>query len=168
MEVMQFDHAFDHILREIILVDPSLGPVKLMEVDICDGFYRVNLNIDDIPKLGVVFPTMPGRDSLIAFPLGLSMGWKNSPPIVSTATKTIADLANQRILVQTLPILYPLCERAKLVVLENPLQPTFPAPLVSANYPHHSSAQDITTPAPQEIAYWEEGTSRWYNRPYPP
>ena len=33
----------------------------------------------------------------MAFPLVLSLGWKNSPPVFSTATETIADLANQRI-----------------------------------------------------------------------
>ena len=51
-----------------------------MKVDLSDGFYRVNLNIDDIPKLGVAFPTEPGQEPLIALPLVLPMGWKNSPP----------------------------------------------------------------------------------------
>ena len=57
-------------------------------------------------------------------PACLAHGLKNSPPIFSTATETIADLANQRLLVQTLPSLYLLDERAEVVVLENPLQPT--------------------------------------------
>ena len=57
----------------------------------------MNLSIDDIPKLGVVFPTAPGQEPLVALPLVLPMGWKNSPPIFSTVTETIADMANQRI-----------------------------------------------------------------------
>ena len=69
---------------------------------------------------------MSGRVPLIAFPLVLPMGWKNSPPIFSTATETIANLANQRLLVQTCPTLHPLDEQAELVVSENPLQPTLP------------------------------------------
>ena len=96
-ESMQFGQALDRILREILLADPKHGPVKLAKFDISDGFYRIGLNVDDIPKLGVVFPTLPGEEPLIAFPLVLPMGWKNSPPIFTTATETIADLANQRI-----------------------------------------------------------------------
>ena len=73
-EAMQFGHALDQILCGTILADPTLGPVKLMKVDLSDGFYRVKLNITDIPKLGVVSPTRPGRESLIVFPLVLPMG----------------------------------------------------------------------------------------------
>ena len=97
VESMQFGHALDRILREILLADPTLGPVRIIKVDLSDGFYRIDLNIDDIPKLGVVFPTEDGEEDLIAFPLVLPMGWKNSPPIFSTATETIADLANARL-----------------------------------------------------------------------
>ena len=96
-ESMQFGHALDRILREILLADPAHGPVYLIKIDISDGFYRIALNIDDIPKLGVVFPTLPGEEPLVAFPLVLPMGWSNSPPIFSTATETIADLANERL-----------------------------------------------------------------------
>ena len=78
-------------------MDPSLGPVQPMKIDLSDGFYRVGLNIDDIPKLGVVFPTKPGQEPLIVFPLVLTMGWKNSAPFFCTIPETIADLANQQI-----------------------------------------------------------------------
>ena len=97
MEAMLFGHALDRILREILLAHPVHGPILLAKFDISDGFYRIDLNIDDIPKLGVAFPTRPGEEPLVAFPLVLPMGWKNSPPIFSTAMETIADLANQRI-----------------------------------------------------------------------
>jgi len=96
-ESMQFGHALDRILREILLADPTHGPVYLIKINISDGFYRIALNIDDIPKLGVVFPTLPGEKPLVAFPLVLPMGWSNSPPIFSTVTETIADLANERL-----------------------------------------------------------------------
>ena len=62
-----------------------------MKFDLSDD---VNLNIGDISKLEVEFPTRPGCESLIVFPLVLSMGWENNPPIFSTATKTNASLAN--------------------------------------------------------------------------
>ena len=91
---MQFGHALSRILRHILLADPTHGPVYLLKIDISDGFYRIDVNPDDIPRLGVVFPTQPGQEPLIALPLVLPMGWKNSPPAFCTATETIADLAN--------------------------------------------------------------------------
>ncbi len=97
IKAMQFGHALDRILQEILLANPRLGPIALMKLNIKDGFYRIALNVDNISKLGVAFPTPPGHKPLIAFPLVLPMGWKNSPPIFSTATKTIADLTNIRI-----------------------------------------------------------------------
>ena len=65
--------------------------------DISDGFYRFNLNMEDIPKLGVAFPIVPGAKPLGAFLLVLPVGWKISPPVFSTATETIADLDDHRI-----------------------------------------------------------------------
>ena len=59
---MQFGHALDHILREILLADPALGPIYLMKIDISDGFYRITIKIDNIPKLGVVFSLFPARN----------------------------------------------------------------------------------------------------------
>ena len=97
LEAMQFGHALDRILRHILLANPALGPVHLLKLDISDGFYRVGLRPEDIPKLGVVFPTKPGEDPLVALPLVLPMGWKNSPPIFCAATETAADIANDRL-----------------------------------------------------------------------
>ena len=97
MEAMQFGHALDWILREILLANPAHGPVQLNKTDLSDGFYRVDLNSDDVPKLGVVFPTKPGTEPMVALPLVMPMGWKNSPPAFSTETETTADLANQRL-----------------------------------------------------------------------
>ena len=58
LEAMQFGHALDRILRELILADPALGPVQLLKLDISDGFYRVNLNIDDRLSVGSASPIM--------------------------------------------------------------------------------------------------------------
>ena len=96
-EAMQFGHALDRILREILLADPKLGSVYMLKLDISDEFYRINVAIDDIPHLGVVFPVKQGAEPLVAFPLVLPMGWKNSPPIFSAATETAADIANRDI-----------------------------------------------------------------------
>jgi hypothetical protein len=129
VEAMQFGHALDRILREILLANPRLGPVALMKLDICDGFYRIALNVDDIPKLGVAFPSPPGHEPLVAFPLVLPMGWKNSPPIFSTATETIADLTNIRIRSNIIPQHHHLDNAAEAIVSPDPA-PCNPTPYV--------------------------------------
>ena len=94
LESMQFGNALDRFLRELLLADPKLGPIFMLKLDISDGFYRMAVAPTDIPKLGVAFPTRPGSEPLIALPLVLPMGWKNSPPVFSAATETSADIAN--------------------------------------------------------------------------
>ena len=68
-----------------------------MKFHIANGFYRIGLNIEGIPCLGVVFPTDPGEESQIDFSFVLPMGWKNRPTILCTVTETIADLDNKSI-----------------------------------------------------------------------
>jgi hypothetical protein len=112
MEAMQFGWSLERILQEILFANPAHGPVQMIKLDISDGFYRIGLNIDNIPKLGVVFPMLPGDEPLIAFLLVLPMGWMNSPPIFLTATKTITDIANARLSLGWLPPSHPLDELA--------------------------------------------------------
>lgn len=98
LDAMQFGHALERILREILLANAAHGHVYMTKTDLSDGFYRVGVEPDDVPKLGVIFPSRPGQEeALVALPLVLPMGWKNSPPIFSTATETVADLANSRL-----------------------------------------------------------------------
>jgi hypothetical protein len=74
MEAMQFGWSLERILWEILSANPAHGPMQMIKLNISDGFYRIGLNIDDIPKLGVVFPTLPGDKPFITFPLVLPMG----------------------------------------------------------------------------------------------
>ena len=96
-DAMQFGRTLQRILQGIFDADPRFGPVYLIKVDIADGFYRIWINPADIPKMGVVFPTRPGDEPLVAFPLRLPMGWVDSPPYFCAATETVADLANDRL-----------------------------------------------------------------------
>jgi hypothetical protein len=111
--VMQFGQALPRILRHILLADPAHGPVFMLKIDISDGFYRIDVNPEDIPRLGVVFPTQPGQEPLVALPLVLPMGWKNSPPAFCTATETIADLANRSLRMSKGLTAHPLDQRAR-------------------------------------------------------
>jgi hypothetical protein len=58
---------------------------------------RVEVRPKDIPKLGVIIPSTIDGEPLIAFPLVLPMGWKNSPPYFCAFTETVADVTNERI-----------------------------------------------------------------------
>ena len=52
------------------------------------------VQVQDIPKLGVVLPMSRGEPPVIAFPLTLPMGWVESPPYFTVLTETACDLAN--------------------------------------------------------------------------
>jgi hypothetical protein len=95
---MQFGRALERIITQVVRADPRYGPVQFIKIDLADGFYRVFVRAEDIPKLGVAFPALEGEEPLIAFPLALPMGWTESPPYFCAVTETIADIANERIL----------------------------------------------------------------------
>lgn len=149
-EAMQFGHALDRILREILLADPKLGPIYLSKLDISDGFYRINLAIDDIPKLGVVFPVKEGEEPLVAFPLVLPMGWANSPPIFSAATETSADLANEAIQRGDAPPSHPLDDLA--ATLDDPIPQLVPTDGCAARSNPASPAIASPHPTPSPTA----------------
>mmetsp|Transcript_6727 Transcript_6727/g.10939 ORF Transcript_6727/g.10939 Transcript_6727/m.10939 type:complete len:171 (+) Transcript_6727:1933-2445(+) len=92
-DAIQFGNCLDRVLREILLADPKYGPVLLNKTDLSDGFYRMCLNPDDIPKLGVIYPSRPGqKEAYVALPLVLPMGWAESFTISPCCTRM--DLAD--------------------------------------------------------------------------
>jgi hypothetical protein len=93
-EAVQFDKALCCIMLEIVRSNPRLGPVYLSKVDIADGVYRIWVQAADIPNIGVLLPAEEGDEWSIGFTLVLPMDWKESPPIFTSATETITDLAN--------------------------------------------------------------------------
>ena len=64
-EVMQFGRALQRTLTHIVHANRRYGPVLLAKSDIANGFYRVWLQVDDIPKLGVALPTASGCPPLL-------------------------------------------------------------------------------------------------------
>ena len=78
-----------------------MGHVNIIKAYVSDSFYRIGLRPSDAAKLGLVFPSESGEEDLVAIPLTLPMGWKNSPPIFCTATETVADLANEALRAHT-------------------------------------------------------------------
>lgn len=69
----------------------------MLKCDLTDGYYRLGLVINDIPKIAVTFPSSQKQKLLIALPLVLPMGWKNSGPDFCAATETITNMANNDI-----------------------------------------------------------------------
>ena len=116
MGSMQFGRALDRILRQIVTANPNLGPISIIKTDISDGFYRVSLRWEDIPKLALSFPHVPGLPPLVALPLRLPMGWKLSPPHFCATTETITDIANRNMKNMHLPTLpHHLSEQANTI-----------------------------------------------------
>ena len=92
-ESMQFGRALQRVIHSIVFANPAYGPVYLIKVDLSDGFYRVWLNLRDIPKLALVLPPLTdSTEPLVALPLALPMGWVESPPWFSVVTETGAGL----------------------------------------------------------------------------
>ena len=86
LSAMQYGRALDRLLSEIVFADPALGYVYLLKANVSDGFYRIGLHPEDALKLGLIFPSGADEEPMVAIPLTLPMGWKNSPPLFCTAT----------------------------------------------------------------------------------
>jgi hypothetical protein len=126
---MQFGRALLRTLQKIAHSDPRLGPVYLSKVDIADGFYRIAIRSNDVPKLAITFPTAEGEDPLVGLPLVLPMGWKQSPPLFTATTEMVADLANTK-----LKDMKPSVPRRLELLSETPIR-FEPLPPVSAQGP---------------------------------
>lgn len=127
-EAMQFGHALQRVLQRVANANPRFGPVYLSKIDISDGFYRMRLTLQSILPLGLILPRWEGEEQMIALPLVLPMGWTESPPSFSSATETIADLANDALRHNTVPTFHRLASLANTC----PIDYTIPtAPVVS-------------------------------------
>jgi len=128
--------------------NPCNGLVYLLKIDLAKRFYRISLCHLNIPKLGIAFSNLPHEPKLMAFPLTLPMGWKNSPPIFCMATETIAYIANYHIWHNKPTTPHHLESQA---MTRPPTQPTTPPPLphyhqlsLACPYPQHHNDPTIT------------------------
>ena len=71
-EAMQFGKALQRVIAKIVGADARYGSVHMAKIDIADGFYRIWVRAEDVPKLGVALPPVPGQPPLVAFPLALA------------------------------------------------------------------------------------------------
>lgn len=128
-DAMQCGRALDRILFAIHTATREAGPLRVIKIDLSDGFHRTGLRATDALKLGVVFPTGPKEPPLVAMPSVLPMGWMESLPHFCTATETIADLANCHQAAAWKPPIHPLeCVASNPAVHESRTHGTEPPP----------------------------------------
>jgi hypothetical protein len=130
-EAMQFGGTLQRVINDIVRANPKYGPVYLMKVDIADGYYRIWVRAEDIPKLGVAIPALTGGEPLVAFPMALPMGWVNSPPYFCAASETAADLANEKAMKNVHPLPHRLENDANTLPVE-PLCPVLTSDAAAA------------------------------------
>ena len=58
----------------------------MFKADVSDSFYCIWIHLEDAPKLDLIFPSGANEEPMVATPLTLPMGSKNSPPLFCTAT----------------------------------------------------------------------------------
>jgi hypothetical protein len=53
------------------------------------------LKADDCIQLAIILPKYDGEPQLIAVPMAATMGWRESPPVFSVMSETVADVTNR-------------------------------------------------------------------------
>jgi hypothetical protein len=96
-EYMKFGRALWRILQQISDIDPRLGPVHLSKIDIADEFYRIAINANDVPKLGVMLPTAPRRGTLGRIPAGPPHGMDAFPVFVYCSNRRSGWLGQSKL-----------------------------------------------------------------------
>ena len=69
------------------------GEVKLMKVDLKDGFWRVMCKKGEEWNFAYVLPNHPDQPVEIVIPAALQMGWVQSPAFFCAASETSRDVA---------------------------------------------------------------------------
>jgi hypothetical protein len=146
-ECVQFGRAMWRIIKHLKHANPNIGPIYMSKIGIADGFYRIWVRAEDIPKLGMLFPSRPGDEPLVGFPLTLPMGWKESPKIFTAATETVADLAKQQI--QQGPVQPP--HRLQDISEQPPPNPPTPCPVILPAFKSAISPCLVTLPALKSV-----------------
>jgi len=95
-EVMQFGHTLKRILENVMYTNPHFGPVKMIKIDLADGYYRVPISACSLRALAVNLLTS-FQEALIALPLMFPMCWLVSPPYFCMCTETITDITNKQL-----------------------------------------------------------------------
>ena len=79
MEAMRFRGALLRILKQVLTIDPCLGPVYISKVDLSDTYMSLWVRIEDIPSVAFLIPKKtPSNTHLLGFLLYVPMGYIDS------------------------------------------------------------------------------------------
>jgi hypothetical protein len=117
--------------------DPAFWSINLVKIDLTNGFYRVWVDLCDIPKLGVAFPSLMAKSRWLP-PLALPMSWVSFPPYFCSATETVAGIAD-RVLHHGITAPHRLDDIVDTLPLPEPTTTT-PTPTRAPRQPVHSDA----------------------------
>ena len=79
---MQYGRAIEHLIRDVVIAEPLLGPMHILKEDVSDDFYSIGLRPTDAPKMGLVSPSEVEDEELVSIPLTIPMGWKSATHIL--------------------------------------------------------------------------------------
>ena len=71
---IQYGRVLDRIIREVVIAEPALVPIYILNTDVSNGFYRIGLPPTDVPNMGLVLLLGGSGEELVAIPLILPMG----------------------------------------------------------------------------------------------
>ena len=94
---MHFGGALQLILKQVLTVDPGLGPVYLSKVDLVDAYMRLWVRMEEVPSVNFLIPKKNRNTQLVGFHLSLPMGYVDNASYFFMETYTVADLANKAI-----------------------------------------------------------------------
>ena len=125
LSTMKYGQALYRLIREVVIVNPSLGPVHILKAYDSDSSYHIGLRPTYTSNLGLFFPSEGEDEELVEIPITLPMGWETFPTIFFTSADTAADLANAYLRCNTPALMHRLDDVAEAIVTEEPptLQP---------------------------------------------
>ena len=65
LSAKQYGPALDCLIREVVIADPTLGPVYVLKEDVSDSFYHIELKPMNTPNLGLVLPSYESGEELV-------------------------------------------------------------------------------------------------------
>ena len=80
-EAMCFGGSITRIVQQVLITDPSLGPVYPSKVELANTNMCLWVQMEDTPSTAFLLPKLnPCEKKLVGFHLSLPMGWVDSDP----------------------------------------------------------------------------------------
>ena len=126
LTTIQYRCSLDHLLQEIVYVEPVLGPVFVLKSGSRNGFYLIALRLSDSPKPALVFPYSKVYEPIVDIPITLPMGCKNRSHIFYMDMETMAYMDNNDLCTCRCAQPHTMDDRSKRISIPSPppIEPT--------------------------------------------